>query len=102
MPTDADRVLDLARGLQFQSHLGMPGPGTASLLIRLGGPQITAADARRRPFLAKAGPPPGSGRPGQPGEARRSSSSSACPDSTPVRISRATASSSATCGLVSE
>jgi hypothetical protein len=41
-------------------------------------------------------------QPGQRGEARRSSSSSACPDSTPVRISRATASSSATCGLVSE
>ena len=35
-------------------------------------------------------------------EARRSSRSSAWPDSTPVRISRATASSSATCGLVSE
>ena len=40
-------MLDLARGLQFQSLLGMPEPGTASLLIRLGGPQITAADARR-------------------------------------------------------
>jgi hypothetical protein len=35
-------------------------------------------------------------------EARRSCSSSACPDSTLVRISRATASRSATCGLVSE
>jgi hypothetical protein len=34
--------------------------------------------------------------------ARRSWSISACPDSTPVRISRATASSSATCGVVSE
>ena len=41
-------------------------------------------------------------RPDQPAEARRSSRSSACPDSTPVRISRATASSSATCGLVRE
>ncbi len=40
----------------------------------------------------------------QPGvaEARRSWRSSACPDSTPVRICRATASSSATCGLVRE
>lgn len=34
--------------------------------------------------------------------ARRPSSSSACPDSTPVRILRATRSSSATSGLVSE
>src|SRR5690606_17635295 len=33
---------------------------------------------------------------------RRSSSSSACPDSTLVRIVRATANSSATCGLVNE
>ena len=39
---------------------------------------------------------------GQLAEARRSSRSSAWPDSTPVRMSRATASSSATCGLVSE
>jgi hypothetical protein len=40
---------------------------------------------------------------GQPAEeARRSSSRSACPESTPVRIKRATASSSATRGLVSE
>lgn len=35
-------------------------------------------------------------------EARRSSSSSACPDSTPVRMDRATSMSSAMSGLVSE
>ena len=62
-------------------------------------------------MAAEAASPPGSGgpafvtrsqRPDQLAEARRSSRSSACPDSTPVRISRATASSSATCGLVRE
>ncbi len=47
LPLAAPWVLDLARGLQFQSHQGAPEPDTASLLIRLGGPQITAADARR-------------------------------------------------------
>ena len=157
---------DLARGLQYQSRHDGPEPRTVSLLARLGGPGITAADAVRMaetvdlaavltlgrvleqvlgpgagardpraneaaaPWLGglKLGsrihlvqellrllPPAGTAAgadpagaaagirpPGQPGEARRSSSSSACPDSTPVRISRATASSSATCGLVSE
>src|SRR5487761_1388182 len=47
LPMVAPWVLDLARGLQFQSHQGIPEPPTASLLTHLGGPQITAADARR-------------------------------------------------------
>ncbi len=38
---------DLACGLQFQSREGAREPATADLLIRLGGPQITAAHALR-------------------------------------------------------
>jgi hypothetical protein len=54
--------------------------------------------------LARGGRGGGEDRPhGQPAaEARRSWSRSACPDSTSVRICRATASRSATYGLVSE
>lgn len=48
-----------------------------------------------RDYLRGGGPPDAAG-------ARRSSSSSICPVSTPVRICRATLSSSATCVLVSE
>ena len=47
LPLAAPWVLDLARGLQYQSRHGAPEPGTASLLTRLGGPGITAADAAR-------------------------------------------------------
>lgn len=47
LPLAAPWVRDLARGLQFQSREGTPEPGTAGLLIRLGGPRITAAEARR-------------------------------------------------------
>ena len=45
LPLAAPWVRDLARGLQYQSRHGGPEPGTASLLTRLGGPGITAADA---------------------------------------------------------
>ena len=47
LPLAAPWVRDLARGLQFQSREGTAEPGTASLLIRLGGPQITDTEARR-------------------------------------------------------
>jgi hypothetical protein len=47
LPLAAPWVRDLARGLQFQSREGNREPGTADLLIRLGGPRITAADAWR-------------------------------------------------------
>jgi hypothetical protein len=47
LPLAAPWVRDLARGLQFQSRQGGPEPGTADLLIRLGGPQVSAAEARR-------------------------------------------------------
>ena len=47
LPLAAPWVRDLARGLQYQSRHGGPEPGTASLLTRLGGPGITAADAAR-------------------------------------------------------
>jgi hypothetical protein len=47
LPLAAPWVRDLACGLQFQSQEGIREPGTADLLIRLGGPRITAADARR-------------------------------------------------------
>ena len=47
LPLAAPWVPDLARGLQFQSCQGDPEPSTASLLTRLGGRQVTAADARR-------------------------------------------------------
>ena len=47
LPVIAPWVLDLARGLQYQSHHGSPEPRTVSLLARLGGPGITAAEAVR-------------------------------------------------------
>ncbi len=47
LPLAAPWVRDLACGLQFQSREGAQEPATADLLIRLGGPQITAADALR-------------------------------------------------------
>ena len=47
LPLAAPWARDLARGLQYQSRHGGPEPGTASLLTRLGGPGITAADAAR-------------------------------------------------------
>jgi hypothetical protein len=47
LPMAAPWVLDLARGLQYQSRHGSREPGTASLLTGLGGPGITAADAAR-------------------------------------------------------
>jgi hypothetical protein len=45
LPRVAPWVLDLARGLQYQSRHGSPEPRTVSLLARLGGPGITAAEA---------------------------------------------------------
>jgi hypothetical protein len=47
LPLAAPWVRDLASGLQFQSREGPREPATADLLMRLGGPAITAADARR-------------------------------------------------------
>jgi hypothetical protein len=47
LPVIAPWVLDLARGLQYQSRHGSPEPRTVSLLARLGGPGITAAEALR-------------------------------------------------------
>ena len=47
LPLAAPWVRDLARGLQYQSRHGSPEPRTVSLLARLGGPGITAADATR-------------------------------------------------------
>ena len=45
LPVIAPWVLDLARGLQYQSRHDGPEPRTVSLLARLGGLGITAADA---------------------------------------------------------
>ena len=47
LPLAAPWVQDLARGLQFQSLLGSHEPDTADLLIRLGGPRFSAAEAGR-------------------------------------------------------
>ena len=47
LPRVAPWVLDLARGLQYQSRHGSPEPRTISLLARLGGPGIPAAEAVR-------------------------------------------------------
>jgi hypothetical protein len=47
LPVIAPWVLDLARGLQYHSRHGSPEPRTISLLARLGGPGITAAEAVR-------------------------------------------------------
>jgi hypothetical protein len=49
LPRVAPWVLDLARGLQYQSRHGSPEPRTVSLLARLGGPGtgISAAEAIR-------------------------------------------------------
>jgi hypothetical protein len=47
LPLAAPWVRDLARGLQYQSRHDGPEPRTVSLLARLGGPGITAADALR-------------------------------------------------------
>ena len=47
LPLAAPWVRDLARGLQYQSRHDGPEPRTVSLLARLGGPGITAADAVR-------------------------------------------------------
>jgi hypothetical protein len=47
LPLAAPWVRDLARDLQFQSRERDRKAATAELLIRLGGPQIAAADARR-------------------------------------------------------
>jgi hypothetical protein len=49
LPRVAPWVLDLARGLQYQSRYGGQEPRTVSLLARLGGPGtgITAAEAIR-------------------------------------------------------
>ena len=49
LPRVAPWVLDLARGLQYQSRHGSPEPRTVSLLARLGGPGtgITAAEGIR-------------------------------------------------------
>lgn len=47
LPMVAPWVLDLARGLQFRGRALTPEPATADLITRLGGPGISAADARR-------------------------------------------------------
>ena len=47
LPLAAPWARDLARGLQYQSRHDGPEPRTVSLLARLGGPGITAADAVR-------------------------------------------------------
>jgi hypothetical protein len=47
LPMVAPWVLDLARGLQFRGRELTPEPATADLITRLGGPGISAADARR-------------------------------------------------------
>jgi hypothetical protein len=47
LPVIAPWVLDLARGLQYHSRHGSPEPRTISLLARLGGPYVPAAEVAR-------------------------------------------------------
>ena len=47
LPMVAPWVLDLARGLQFRGRELTPEPATTDLVTCLGGPGISAADARR-------------------------------------------------------